>query len=166
MGFNDLFCLGHAEVHTLSIGAARPSDFDEHLAILPLIQDAMIGLGPVMKRLEDAAVRAMGADWAATWRHGLPTTIYAPHEIPLYHILRMYTMAKAYDMVGYGKMRYNLLGGGDHWFPGHKLIDVDWDALLDELKDYHFADRVPEILQEAHELFNAEDKKRLSESGD
>jgi len=29
--FNDLFCLSHPQVHTLSVGAARPSDFDEHL---------------------------------------------------------------------------------------------------------------------------------------
>ena len=31
MVFNDLFCLSHSQVHTLSLGAARPSDFDEHL---------------------------------------------------------------------------------------------------------------------------------------
>jgi uncharacterized protein len=29
--FNDLFCLARPEVHTLSIGAARPTDFDEHV---------------------------------------------------------------------------------------------------------------------------------------
>mgnify|MGYP003732413419 CR=1 FL=1 len=166
MGFNDLFCLGHAEVHTLSIGAARPSDFDAHIEILPLVKDAMIGLQAVMKRIENAAVNVMGADWAATWQHGLPLTVNAPEEVPLYHILRMYTMAKAFDMVEYGKMRYNLLGSGEHWFPGCKLDSVDWDMLARQLKDYHFVDRLPAIMREAHELFNAEDKKRLSESGD
>jgi predicted aldo/keto reductase-like oxidoreductase len=164
MGFNDLFCLGHAEVHTLSIGAARPSDFDAHVEVLPLIKEAMIGLGPVMRRLEEAAVQALGADWAATWKHGLPPMVNAPKPIPLYHILRMYTMAKAFDMVEYGKMRYNLLGGGDHWFPGGKIQDLDWDILARELQNYHFADRVPAILREAHAMFNAEDKKRLSKS--
>ncbi|HEY9825128.1 MAG TPA: aldo/keto reductase, partial [Stenomitos sp.] len=34
MVFNDLFCLSHPQIHTLSIGAARPSDFDEHLKAL------------------------------------------------------------------------------------------------------------------------------------
>jgi hypothetical protein len=165
MGFNDLFCLGHAEVHTLSIGAARPSDFDAHVEILPLIKEAMVGLGPVMRNLEEATVEAMGADWAATWKHGLPLTTDAPSPIPLYHILRMYTMAKAFDMVEYGKMRYNLLGSGDHWFPGGKVQDLDGGMLARGLQDYHFADRVPAILREAHTLFNAEDKKRLSESG-
>ncbi|MBL7076485.1 MAG: aldo/keto reductase [Kiritimatiellae bacterium] len=165
MGFNDLFCLGHAEVHTLSIGAARPTDFDAHLEILPLIKDAMVGLGQVMRRLEYAAVEALGADWAATWQQGLPTIVNAPKEVPLYHILRMYTMAKAFDMVEYGKMRYNLLGSGGHWFPGGKVLDVDWDMLKRELRHYHFVDRLPAILREAHAMFNAEDKKRLSEGG-
>src|SRR5258707_2772010 len=34
MQFNDLYCLARPEVHTLSCGAARPGDFDEHLKAL------------------------------------------------------------------------------------------------------------------------------------
>ena len=34
MQFNDLYCLARPQVHTLSIGAARPADFDEHIAAL------------------------------------------------------------------------------------------------------------------------------------
>ena len=34
MIFNDLYCLARPEVHTLSIGASRPSDFDEHIRAL------------------------------------------------------------------------------------------------------------------------------------
>jgi predicted aldo/keto reductase-like oxidoreductase len=29
--FNDLYCLARPQVHTLSIGASRPTDFDEHV---------------------------------------------------------------------------------------------------------------------------------------
>ncbi|MEY2788056.1 MAG: hypothetical protein RLZZ34_1199, partial [Verrucomicrobiota bacterium] len=32
MQFNDLYCLARPEIHTLSLGAAKPSDFDEHIA--------------------------------------------------------------------------------------------------------------------------------------
>ena len=32
--FNDLYCLARKQVHTLSCGAARPGDFDEHIAAL------------------------------------------------------------------------------------------------------------------------------------
>ena len=34
MQFNDLYCLNRPEVHTLSCGASKPSDFDEHVAAL------------------------------------------------------------------------------------------------------------------------------------
>jgi predicted aldo/keto reductase-like oxidoreductase len=67
-------------------------------------------------------------------------------------------------MLGYGKMRYNLLGGADHWFPGHKVDQVDWDALAGVLVDHPLADAIPDALREAHEAFNAKDEKRLSES--
>ena len=32
--FNDLWCLSQPEIHTLSVGAARPTDFDAHLPVL------------------------------------------------------------------------------------------------------------------------------------
>jgi predicted aldo/keto reductase-like oxidoreductase len=34
MQFNDLYCLAREEVHTLSCGAAKPCDFDEHVRAL------------------------------------------------------------------------------------------------------------------------------------
>ena len=46
--FNDLFCLSYPEVHTLSIGAARPTDFDLHLEALPLLERAAEVLRPIL----------------------------------------------------------------------------------------------------------------------
>ena len=34
MQFNDLYCLSRPDVHTLSVGAARPTDFDAHVQAL------------------------------------------------------------------------------------------------------------------------------------
>ena len=34
MQWNDLWCLARPEIHTLSLGAANPGDFDEHVAAL------------------------------------------------------------------------------------------------------------------------------------
>jgi len=39
MLFNDLFCLQRPEVTTISVGAAQPADFDEHLKALGLLDD-------------------------------------------------------------------------------------------------------------------------------
>ncbi len=164
MGFNDLFCLSRPEVHTLSIGAVRPSDYDAHLAILPHLANASSVMAPILSRLHEALAAELGEDWAADWLDGLPKTVRVPHELPVYHIVRMLVMARAYGMGGFGKMRYNLLGNGDHWFPGEKVDKVDWDRLSGALGEYRFRDRIPDMLREAHARFNADDRKRLSKS--
>ena len=163
MGFNDLFCLAREQVHTISLGVAHPSDFDAHVAMLPHIPTADASIAPILQRLDDEARQQLGADWVDHWQDDLPDIKDVPGNLPLYHILRMLNMAKAFDMDAYGKMRYNLLGNGDHWFPGAKVEDVDWPALATCLKNYRFADRIPGFLKEAHTRFNAEPEKRLSE---
>jgi predicted aldo/keto reductase-like oxidoreductase len=165
MGFNDLFCLRDPRVHTLSIGVSRPSDFDAHLAVLPDLPDAAARVAPVVRRLEQEMERILGRDWVEHWNRGLPETDAVPGGIPVYHILRMTGMAKAFDMLDYAKMRYNLLGNGGHWFPGAKAdASTDWAALRQSLAHHPLAGRMIEVIKEAHALFNAEDVKRLSAS--
>ena len=161
MGFNDLFCLADKRVHTLSMGVAKPQDFDEHLAILPHLPQAAATIAPILNRLHDEAVKVHGQEWVEHWQEGLPENC---GNAPLYHIVRMMNMYRAYDMLAFGKMRYNLLGSGKHWFPGDKVDKLDFEALKKCLQNYRFADRIPQILREAHQLFNAADTKRLSES--
>ncbi len=166
MGFNDLFCLSDPCVHTISLGVAKPSDFDAHLEILPYLQErskARKTIEPILERLHAEAVKQLGEDWIDHWQEDIPSVNEQPGGAPLYHIVRMYNMVKAFDMIEYGKMRYNLLGNGGHWFPGNKVDQIDWDALNDRIKDCRFAGRIPEILRETHALLNAEDKKRLSQ---
>src|SRR5213075_2794182 len=51
MQFNSLYCLGRPEVHTLSCGAARPSDFDEHVQALEQAERLAQTVGPIEERL-------------------------------------------------------------------------------------------------------------------
>ncbi|MDA0577726.1 MAG: aldo/keto reductase [Verrucomicrobia bacterium] len=161
---NDLFCLSHPEVHTLSIGAARPSDFDAHLATLPHVENPWPVMDPILQHLHAEGARALGEDWWIHWTDGLPPIVNAPQALPLYHILRLYNLTKAFDMLTYGQMRYNILGGADHWFPGFKAGEFDEQQLRDALQGYRFADQIPERLRAAHALLNADDKMRLSQS--
>jgi hypothetical protein len=62
-------------------------------------------------------------------------------------------------------MRYNLLGGGGHWFPGNKVDRLDWERLPAVLARSPFASRIPDVLREAHDMFGGADQKRLSEGG-
>ena len=163
--FNDLYCLARPEVHTLSIGAARPSDFDEHVAALEHYERIEAAVPPIEERLRAEMTRTLGADWIQNWWKGLPEYYDVPGEVNLLEILRLWTYARPLDMEGWGRMRYNMLGNSGHWLPGKNAAEVDVSALAPVLAKSHFAGQIPEVLREAHALFFGESRKRLSEGG-
>jgi uncharacterized protein len=163
MVFNDLFCLSHPQIHTLSIGAARPQDFDEHLKTLDLLDHADEVLPPIMQRLEQAMMDQFGEAWAKTWQAGLPSYDQTPGNINIPVILMLRNLAIAYDMVEYGKMRYNLLTNAGHWFPGANAVRAAELDLRPSLSHSPHADKIPEALMDTHRLLAGEAVKRLSQ---
>ncbi len=164
MVFNDLFCLSHPQVHTLSLGAANPEDFEEHLKVLPLLDRVEEILPPILQRLEEQAIAKLGEDWVKTWHVGLPKPEETPGNINILMILWLRNLAIAYDMVEYSKMRYNLLGNGGHWFPGAKADRVKEFDLKTCLANSPHADRIPSFLADTHRLLADKELKRLSDS--
>ena len=164
MQFNDLYCLARPEVHTLSCGAARPQDFDEHIRALEYYERADEVIAPIGRRLRAEMDKALGPDWCQSWFKGLPEYVDVPGQINILEILRLWTYAKSLDLVAWGKMRYNLLGQADHWFPGENARDVDDAKLRATLKGSPFRERIPDILREAHALLFDKPKTRLSQS--
>jgi predicted aldo/keto reductase-like oxidoreductase len=164
MVFNDLFCLQRPEVHTLSLGASKPGDFDEHIHALDLMERADASLAEIDSRLVSEMHRVLGRDWCENWETGIPECDEIPGEINVWEILRLYNLAKSLDLVDFGKMRYNLLGNADHWFPGNQAVDFDGAALRDALHQSPFRAEIPGILREAHALLHEAPQKRLSES--
>ncbi|TWT38134.1 putative oxidoreductase [Posidoniimonas corsicana] len=169
--FNTLFCLRRPEVHTLSLGAARPSDFDLQLSAMELVPKADELVAPIVEKLERALFDATGFKADAVLTQSLTKEIPAwDQDAPGYMnapmVLWLRNLALAFDMVEYGKMRYNLLGRGGHWFPGLSaahLDTLDDEQLAKAFKKSPHADKIVGWLREAEDLLGGEAVKRLSQ---
>jgi predicted aldo/keto reductase-like oxidoreductase len=157
--FNDHYCLLRPKVHTLSIGAARPSDFDEHLKTLPLLADceSEVLTQKIVSVLEAEFLGVNGFPMPSRWDRELPSFDRVPGEINLQEITRLWSLDRAFEMQGYGKLRYNLLGNGGHWFPGVNAAEFDEGAISS------LGDHLPAILRESHERFADTPRMRLQQ---
>lgn len=162
--FNCLFCLRQSEVHTLSLGASKPSDFDLQLSSLPYLDQVDTLLPPIVERLDRAMHDAVGKEVAENFAQGLPEWEDAPDYINMPVILWLRHLAMAYDMQEYGRMRYNLLGNGGHWFPGLNASNVENLDIAKAAAKSPYKEKIPGWLSEAHDMLWAEPEKRLSQS--
>jgi predicted aldo/keto reductase-like oxidoreductase len=163
--FNDLFCLSAPGIHTISVGAARPEDLDLHLQAVALLPQAPSLLPSILERLEAARRSALGDDWLASWERGLPSWQTTPGRMNLPVLLWLHNLVEAWDLEGYGRARYGLLGHGGHWFPGENAdaldVRVSETELLAVLGASPWAAAIPDLLRRLRQRLGGEDVRRL-----
>lgn len=161
--FNNAWCLRNPAVHTLSIGAARPSDFDHVAASLAAMDDP-----DELTRIEAALARAMraavGVDHPDELWQGLPDYVDAPGFVNLRVIVWLRGLVLGWGMQGYAEARYRMLGNASDWFPGLNAAHVGELDLSGALRESPFADQIPAWLAEAHRMLGGDSLRRLSET--
>ena len=166
--FNDLFCLSAPGIHTISVGAARPEDLELHLQAVQLLPQAAELLPPIVARLEQVRREVLGDAWLASWQQGLPAWQDTPGQINLPTLLWLHNLVEAWDLEGYAKARYGLLGAGSHWFPGANADALDQTVSEAELKQVlvasPWADQIPQLLRDLRQRVGGTAARRLMAS--
>ena len=99
------------QLHTYTVGAARPSDLDQ-----PAIaaywhatqqETTLSSVKRVTKRLDTEKERVLGKAWVATWWKGLPKSNASKYFVEHNQIVWIYNSIKAFGLYEFGKARYN-----------------------------------------------------------
>jgi len=163
--FNDLFCLSATGIHTISVGAARPEDLDLHLEAVRLLPQAAELVPPIVARLEQARLEALGDAWLSSWQQGLPAWQDTPGSINLPILLWLHNLVEAWGLEGYARARYGLLGAGSHWFPGANADALDQSVSEAELRQVlagsPWAGEIPDLLRRLRERVGGQASQRL-----
>ena len=101
-----------------------------------------------------------------TWRQGLPHWQDTPGELNLPLLLWLHNLLEAWDLEGFVKARYGLLGRGGHWFPGSNADPLDATVtetdLLAVLQASPWREQIPGILRRLRDRVGGERQERLS----
>lgn len=152
MQFNDLFCLHQPAIHTLSIGAAQPGDFDEHVRALEWIDDIALVHG-IYLRWQERMKAICGCDRPDIDWERYPCYRQTPGMINIPFIAWLYNLARGWDLLDYARARYAKLSTGSDWVAGNNGALVDGFNLTDTLNAHGGrAEHTLELLREAHRL--------------
>jgi predicted aldo/keto reductase-like oxidoreductase len=84
-------------------------------------------------------------------------------------LLWLHNLLEAWDLEGYARARYGLLGQGSHWFPGANAEALDREVseadLLAVLTASPWAQRIPALLRGLRERLGGSRVRRLMADG-
>jgi len=156
MVFNDTCCLVRPEVHTISIGAERPSDFAVHIEAL-----AHLGSEEMLARIDRQCCEAMAGKTGfprpeALWPL-LPSWERTPGLINIPFILWLYNLVRGWGMLTYSRRRYSRLGRDVKWVPGNNGAAAGNYDLRNIAEDAGMAnDELVALLEDAHRVLGGQ----------
>ena len=166
--FNDLFCLRDQDIHTISVGVAKKTDFDHHLEAISLLPECNRYVKHIENKLILESIQCLGKEWYFNWNKNLPEWYETPGHINIPILIWLSNLIDAWDMSGFAKSRYQLLGNGSHWFPGNNANSLDEGIkdyeLIDVLKYHIDPDEIINKLRNLKSQFGGSELKRLSNS--
>ena len=166
--FNDLFCLRNKNIHTISVGIAKETDFDLHLEAVSLLPESDQYIPKILNKLRKESLNTLGKDWYQSWDRNLPNWQNTPGGINIPVLLWLSNLIDSFCMEDFAKSRYQLLGNGSHWFPGNNSnqldVDVSESQLLPLLQRHLQPKKVITKLRVLKEKFGDKSSKRLSKN--
>jgi len=142
-------------ITTLAIGAANPPEFDAHLPAAEGPDELTDEETAAVARWEQTEGEALGNTRCTVCYKCMP----CPEDVAIPEILRLRNLGTAFDMIEFGKRRYNLLEGGGDWFPGKKAPACtrcgECLPRCPENLD------IPALLDETHAMLEGTKRKRL-----
>ena len=165
---NQRWLLAQPEVHTLSLGCERVSDFEAHLDMANRVHGPLTPEEKAMFDRLDVAMGSLGDSYCNFCHECLP----CPEDVHIPEILRLHNLLQAFDMKEFGQYRYKMfqhhdaetgerVGGAGHWFPG-----ADGSFCTDCGDCLPRCPRnlpIPLLLKETHEALAGEVGKRMWE---
>ncbi len=106
------FCLRLPYVHTLSFGMNEPAHFEEMRGVFP----TSVPLSSQDLAIQQKLDARLSVDPLSAYEGY--DMIGDPSGINIPEVLRFRRMLKCYDMVAFGKYRYNMFDAKGHWFWG------------------------------------------------
>jgi hypothetical protein len=124
MAFNDLSCLARPEIGTISVGAARPTDFDAHVAAAGRLDRDSDLLREIDRRCRQAMQAATGDARPEGLWDLLPPWDLTPGLINIPFILWLHNLAQGWGLAAFARKRYAHLGRDVKWVPGNNAAGV------------------------------------------